>query len=144
MKQELPKGSLETPPATDEAISDPIITLVAAVIREDIADDFIVHLASLSDVVKADMRAVMSWNNHDIDKRLNQMIRVSLDENDRYRFRPENKSGGEVQKFSAKYVQAQSLLTEWVSIYRTLGVYIAIRRRQLLAAGDDGEVIWVG
>lgn len=109
---------------------DPIIELLESNCGVDLGDDFVAHLVSLSDVVKNDMRKFLKWDESVIDLKLHEIVTSGLDRNGRYRERPLEVAGDEHQKFSVPYIDSQCLLTEWLSIYRTLRVFIHIHNRK--------------
>lgn len=119
--------------AKDGGFSDPIIDLIEGNIGLDLADDFLAHLLSLSDVVKNDMRKFLEWDENVIHLKLHEIVTNGLDKNGRYRERPLEIASDREQKFSTPYIDAQCLLTEWLSIYRTLRVYIHIHNREKAA-----------
>ncbi len=67
--------------------ADPIIALLEDNGGMETADDFIIHLASLSDVVKNDMRKLLDWDESVIDAKLCDIVAARLDKNGRYRER---------------------------------------------------------
>ena len=113
--------------------ADPIIALLEDDSGMELADDFISHLISLSDVVKNDMRKLLDWDESVIDSKLCDIVAARLDKNGRYRERPLEASGEPGEKFSKTYIDSQCLLTEWLAIYRALRVYLHIRKRQKAA-----------
>ena len=113
--------------------NDPIIDLLESECGVDLSDNFVSHLASLSDVVKNDMRKFLEWDESVIHLKLHEIVASGLDKNGRYRERPLEVAGGGSQKFSVPYIDAQCLLTEWLAIYRTLRVYIHIHNRETAA-----------
>ena len=109
---------------------DPIMELLESNCGIDLGDDFVAHLVSLSDVVKNDMKKFLQWDESVIDLKLHEIVTTGLDRNGRYRERPLEVAGDEHQKFSVPYIDSQCLLTEWLSIYRTLRVFIHIHNRK--------------
>ncbi len=112
---------------------DPIIELLESNCGVDLGDNFVSHLVSLSDVVNNDMRKFLEWDESVIHLKLHEIVTTGLDRNGRYRERPLEVAGDEHQKFSVPYIDAQCLLTEWLSIYRTLRVFIHIHNREAAA-----------
>ena len=110
--------------SNDTRLEDPIVTLIAEIGSLGSVDDFIVHICTLSDVVKNDMKRALEWDEAVIDNKLHTLIKGSLDKNGRYRERPIEVASIVGENFSNTYVESQCLLTEWVSIYRTLRVYL--------------------
>ncbi len=114
----------------DEGYADPIIELLESGCGIDLADDFVSHLISLSDVVKNDMKKFLDWDESVVHLKLHEIVTSGLDKNGRYRERTLEAASDEDMKFSTPYIEAQCLLTEWLSIYRTLRVYIHIHNRE--------------
>lgn len=115
------------------AFVDPILELLESSCGVDLGNDFVSHLVSLSDVVKNDVKKFLEWDESVIHLKLHEIVTSGLDRNGRYRERPLEVAGEEHQKFSVPYIDAQCLLTEWLSIYRTLRVYIHIHNREKAA-----------
>ncbi|MBT5456487.1 MAG: hypothetical protein HN732_19640 [Rhodospirillaceae bacterium] len=110
-------------------LADPIIELIEEFGGDDVIDDFVSHLISLSDVVKNDMRKFLEWDNNTIHSKLLALIESGLDKNGRYRKRPIEEMGERHKKYSLSYIDSQCLLTEWLNIYRLLRAYCHISRR---------------
>ena len=113
--------------------ADPIIALLEDNGGMDVADDFIIHLVSLSDVVKNDMVKLLDWDASAIHAKLCDIVAARLDKNGRYRERPLEIASEPGDKFSVIYIESQCLLTEWLAVYRALRVYLHIRKRQKAA-----------
>ena len=112
---------------------DPIIEPLESNCGVDLGDDFVSHLVSLSDVVDNDMKKFLEWDESVIHLKLHEIVASGLDRNGRYRERPLEDTGEEHQKISVPYIDSQCLLTEWLSIYRTLRVFIHIHNRETVA-----------
>ena len=113
---------------------DPIVALIEELGGLDHVDGFIAHIISLSDVVKNDMKRNLEWDEVVINHKLHSLIQGSLDRNGRYRERPIETMAHAGEKFSNTYVESQCLLTEWVSIYRTLRVYLYKQKQKRMQA----------
>ncbi len=119
--------------ADNMEFADPIIALLEDNGGMDLADDFIIHLVSLSDVVKNDMLKHLEWDQTTIHAKLCDIVATRLDKNGRYRERPLEIASEPGDKFSLIYIESQCLLTEWLAIYRALRVYLHIRKREKAA-----------
>lgn len=112
--------------SNDQGFADPIIDLLESAKTIDLGDGFVSHLVSLSDVVKNDMRKFLEWDEGVIHHKLQDIVGSGLDKNGRYRERPLEVASDEGKTFSIPYIDSQCLLTEWLSIYRALRVYIHV------------------
>lgn len=52
-----------------------------------------------------------------------------VDDNLRYRIRPDEKGHGPRIERPLHYTEAQCLLTEWLCLYRTVRLYLGIRQK---------------
>lgn len=96
-------------------------------------DDYIIHLASLSDNIKNDMRAALEWDEAVIARKLCDAVAHQLDRNGRYRERPIEATAPDGEKFSKSYVESECLLTEWLVVYQALRAYCRIQIREYQA-----------
>ena len=116
------------------AIADPIMDLIVEYSDVALADNFIPHQISLSDVVKNDMKRQLGWDDNTINVKLWGLIKSGLDRNGRYRERPvETAESDPHKKYSATYVDSQCLLTEWLAIYRSIRIYCGLARKRKAA-----------
>jgi len=112
-------------------IPDPILDMIEKNGGMVLADDFVTHQVSLSDVVKNDMKRNLDWDENTVHSKLWGIINSGLDRNGRYRERPiEVTAGDPHKKYSAAYVEAQCLLTEWLAIYRALRIHCGFLKKR--------------
>ncbi len=114
---------------TQTGAADPILRLLEDAGGIDPQDRFMFQLVSLTDVVKNDMKKVLKWDETTINQRLQTLIRTGLDDNLRYRIRPDEKGHGPPIERPLHYTEAQCLLTEWLCLYRTVHLYLGIRQK---------------
>jgi hypothetical protein len=112
---------------------DPMVQLLEGLGDPKHLDDYIIHLASLSDNIKNDMRAALQWDEAVIARKLCDAVAHQLDSNGRYRERPIEDTAPDGEKFSKSYVESQCLLTEWLVVYQALRAYCRIRIREYQA-----------
>ena len=107
---------------------DPVLEFINDAGGLDPSDDFLMHMISLTDVVKNDMKKALSWSEAVINQRLHALIEIGLDDNFRYRIRPDGKNKNPDRKFSFLYTEAQCLLTEWLGLYRMIRIYTTMKQ----------------
>ncbi len=107
---------------------DPILEFIGDSGGLDPGDDFLMHLISLTDVVKNDMKKSWNLDEDTINERLTMLIKTSLDDNQRYKVKPgrTNIDGG--KRYPLRYTQAQCLFTEWIGLYRMIRIYLRTRQ----------------
>ncbi len=113
---------------SEAARADPILEFINDSGGLDPGDDFLMHMISLTDVVKNDMKKTLNVDEENINVRLNMVIETGLDENNRYTFRPSARNVNGNRKYPIGYIQAQCLVTEWLSLYRTIRVYLKMKQ----------------
>ena len=113
---------------SEAARADPILEFINDSGGLDPGDDFLMHMISLTDVVKNDMKKTLSVDEETINIRLNKVIETSLDENSRYTFRPSASNVKGNRRYPIVYIQAQCLVTEWLGLYRTIRVYLKMKQ----------------
>jgi hypothetical protein len=108
---------------------DPILEFLGETGGIDPSDDFLMHMISLTDVVKNDMKKSWDLDEDTINERLTRLIETSLDHNQRYKVKPgrTNTDGG--KRYPLRYTQAQCLVTEWIGLYRVIRVYLSAKQR---------------
>ena len=107
---------------------DPILEFIGDAGGIDPSDDFLMHMISLTDVVKNDMKKYWDMDEDTINERLTRLIKTKLDHNQRYKVQPgrTNIDGGKM--YPLRYTQAQCLFTEWIGLYRMIRVYLRTRQ----------------
>ena len=117
-----------------EPLADPIMELIEEYSDIALADNFVTHQISLSDVVKNDMKRELYWDDNTINAKLWGIINSGLDKNGRYRERPlEVAEENSHKKYSPPYIDAQCLLTEWLAIHRSIRVHCSAARKRVAA-----------
>lgn len=118
---------------TETALIDPVLQFINDSDGMDPGDDFLIHMITLTDVVKNDMKKTLNWDEVVINNRLHKLIETGLDVNYRYRINTGEKSAGSSKMFPLRYTEAQCLLTEWLGLYRTIRIYITMRQKMRVA-----------
>ena len=107
---------------------DPILEFIGDSGGMDPGDDFLMHMISLTDVVKNDMKKSWDLDEDSINERLTTLIKTSLDNNQRYKVKSSEKSINGERTYPLHYTHAQCLLTEWIGLYRMIRVYLRVRQ----------------
>lgn len=118
---------------TETALIDPVLQFINDSDGMDPSDDFLIHMITLTDVVKNDMKKTLNWDEVVINNRLHKLIETGLDVNYRYRINTSEKNAGAGKMFPLRYTEAQCLLTEWLGLYRTIRIYITMRQKMRVA-----------
>ena len=103
-------------------MNDPLTAIIGKALDKGHFDDQLAQFASLSDVVKNDLKQTMGWDDEQINSTLHVLIDTCTDTIHRYRYRPPAK--GEDKRFSSDYVAVQCLLTEWLTLYQVIQTYV--------------------
>jgi len=104
--------------------NDPLTSIIGLALERGHFDDHLAQFASLSDVVKNDLKQTMGWNDEQTNNTLHILIDTCTDTISRYRYRPPANAYEEDKRFSSDYVAAQCLLTEWLTLYRVIQTYV--------------------
>ncbi len=107
---------------------DPILEIIGDSGGIDPGDDFLMHMISLTDVVKNDMKKTLNLGEDVINEKLTTLIETSLDDNQRYKVKPGKMNINGDKMYPLRYTQAQCLLTEWLGLYRMIRVYLRTRQ----------------
>ncbi len=108
--------------------ADPILEFISDSGGMDPGDDFLMHVISLTDVVKNDMKKTWSLGEDVINEKLTTLIETSLDDNQRYKVKPGKMNINGDRMYPLRYTQAQCLLTEWLGLYRMIRVYLRTKQ----------------
>ena len=111
---------------TPASVTDPILEFISDSGGMDPGDDFLMHMISLTDVVKNDMKKSWDLDEDSINQRLNMLISSSLDDNQRYKVKSSEKNINGERTYPLRYTHAQCLLTEWIGLYRMIRVYLRV------------------
>ncbi len=107
---------------------DPILEIIGTSGGIDPGDDFLMHMISLTDVVKNDMKKTWNLGEDVINEKLTTLIETSLDDNQRYKVKPGKMNINGDRMYPLRYTQAQCLLTEWLGLYRMIRVYLRTKQ----------------